>query len=78
MKAMGFKDLIAACEEAGFSESITREMLWNEAYRLGRSRWHWGPMWWVDFKCEWRMRLAKLFRRGEPISSDTTTTTSKK
>jgi len=43
---MDFKETLAKCEEFGFNEQITREMLWNSAYQLGRSRWYWGPAKW--------------------------------
>ncbi len=36
---------IKQCEEFGFNEQITREILWNTAYGIGRSRWYWGPRW---------------------------------
>jgi len=38
---MDFKETLAKCEEFGFNEQITREMLWNSAY----SRWYWGAKW---------------------------------
>lgn len=56
---MGLRELQEKCREAGFNEQITQEMLWNEAYRLGRSRWYWGPMWWVSFKCWVKSKLRK-------------------
>jgi len=40
---MNYKETLKACQDYGFNEDITRETLWNEAYSLGRSRWHWGP-----------------------------------
>jgi len=42
------KETVEACKRFNFNEQITREMLWNEAYRLGRSRWYWGPSWMVS------------------------------
>ena len=51
-KPMNFQETLAKCKEFGFNEDITREVLWNEAYWLGRSRWHWGPHWWVNV-CGW-------------------------
>jgi hypothetical protein len=53
------KETLAACEEYGFCKEITYETLWNEGYGLGRRRWYWGPMWFVDLKC-W---LKTRFRR---------------
>ncbi len=47
---MNLKITIKKCQEFGFNEDITREMLWNEAYRLGRQRWYWGPSWFVSFQ----------------------------
>jgi hypothetical protein len=44
-----FEKIYQKCKEAGFDEYLTAEMCWNEAYRLGRSRWYWGPIWWVKF-----------------------------
>lgn len=58
-----FEKTIKLCEEHGFNERITREILWNTAYQLGRSRWHWGPMWWVDWKCEMKSRINSLWRK---------------
>lgn len=43
-----FKECRDCCKQFGFNEDITAETLWNEGYRLGRSRWHWGPWWWVN------------------------------
>jgi hypothetical protein len=45
---MNLKECVSKCEQFGFSEEITRETLWNEAYRLGRRRWYWGPSWLVS------------------------------
>ena len=47
---MNFRETLAKCREFEFSEELTREFLWNEAYRLGRERWYWGPRWWVNFQ----------------------------
>lgn len=46
---MNYKECLDKCKDFGFGEHITREVLWNEAYRLGRSRWYWGPCWMVNF-----------------------------
>ena len=54
---MNLKETQDKCKEFGFNEQITQEMLWNEAYRLGRSRWYWGPMWFVDFQCWLKSKL---------------------
>jgi hypothetical protein len=62
---MNLKKMIKACEDFGFNEEITREMLWNEAYRIGRSRWWWGPMWMSSVKGWFRTQMDKLFRRGK-------------
>lgn len=43
------KETLENCRKFNFNEEITREVLWNTAYDLGRSRWHWGPRWWVSF-----------------------------
>lgn len=40
---MNYQETLAKCQEFGFNEDITRKQLWNTAYRLGRSRWYWGP-----------------------------------
>ena len=42
------KETLAKCKEFDFNEEITREVLWNTAYDLGRRRWYWGPKWFVD------------------------------
>ena len=57
VSCMNLEDTLAKCKEFGFNEDITRETLWNTAYLLGRSRWFWGPMWWVDLKCWFRSKL---------------------
>ena len=48
MKEPTLKSTISLCEDFGFGEEITRETIWNEAYRLGRRRWYWGPWWFVN------------------------------
>ena len=60
---MNFEETIKLCKEYNFNEQITQEILWNTAYLLGRSRWYWGPMWWVDFTCKWKSNISNLFRR---------------
>jgi hypothetical protein len=62
---MNFKEVLAKCQEFGFNEEITREMLWNEAYRLGRSRWYWGPAWMVSLQGWLNTKLSRL-RKNEP------------
>lgn len=57
---MNLEETIKKCEEFGFNEQMTREILWNTAYHLGRSRWHWGPRWWVDFVGWWNTQISKL------------------
>ncbi len=42
------KETLEKCKEYNFNEEITHETLWNTAYRLGRSRWYWGPRWFVS------------------------------
>ena len=57
---MTLKETQAKCKEFGFNEEITQECLWNEAYRLGRSRWYWGPSWFVSFIGWFNTQRAKL------------------
>lgn len=47
---MNYKETLEACKKHEFNEEITREMLWNTAYDLGRSRWYWGPRWFVSLQ----------------------------
>jgi hypothetical protein len=61
MKDPTLQSTLRACEEFGFNESITREILWNTAYKLGRDRWHWGPRWWVS-TCGWINTRTRLLR----------------
>lgn len=46
---MNYKECLQRCKELDFNYEITKEILWNEAYRLGRARWYWGPSWFVSF-----------------------------
>jgi len=66
MKEPTLQSTIKLCEDFGFGEEITRETIWNEAYRLGRSRWHWGPWWFVNV-IGWvntqKSKLKKICRR---------------
>lgn len=55
-----FASTIKSCREFGFCEEITRETLWNTAYRLGRSRWHWGPSWMVTLTGWFNTRLDRM------------------
>lgn len=63
MMSSEFDQTIHACKEAGLNENITREMIWNTAYQLGRSRWHWGPAWFVSFVGRWNTWKHRLFLR---------------
>lgn len=47
MQTPSLESTIQQCKEFGFNEQITNETLWNTAYLLGRSRWYWGPRWFV-------------------------------
>lgn len=58
---MNFKETLEKCQEFGFNEEITREMLWNEAYRVGRSRWYWGPSWFVRLIGWFNTQKARVF-----------------
>jgi hypothetical protein len=60
---MTLKETLAKCKEFEFSEQITREMLWNEAYQLGRRRWYWGPMWWTDFECWLKSKVLRAWHK---------------
>ncbi len=51
---------IKQCNEFQFCEEIIRETLWNTAYRLGRSRWHWGPRWMVTLTGWFNTRLNQM------------------
>lgn len=56
------QETLKLCRDYGFNEEITREILWNTAYDLGRSRWHWGPRWFVSFTGWWNTQKAKIWR----------------
>lgn len=60
MMGPDFEKTLEACKRFGFSEQITREMLWNEGYALGRKRWYWGPAWWVSVMGWVNTQLSKL------------------
>lgn len=57
---MNLKETLAKCEEFGFNDQITKETLWNTAYSLGRSRWYWGPSWFVSLTGWFNTQRAKL------------------
>lgn len=57
---MNYKETLDKCKEFGFNEEITREVLWNEAYRLGRKRWYWGPSWFVTLTGWFNTQLEKI------------------
>lgn len=57
---MTYKETLAKCRELGLDAESTRLMLWNEGYNLGRSRWYWGPSWWINLKERLRARTAKV------------------
>ena len=54
------KECLDTCKDFNFNEDITREMLWNTAYDLGRSRWHWGPRWMVSLQGWINTQISKL------------------
>ena len=54
------KETLAKCKEFNFNEDITREILWNTAYNLGRSRWYWGPRWFVSLTGWFNTQRSKL------------------
>lgn len=49
---MNLKQTRSLCKEFGFNQEITIQYVWNTAYQLGRSRWYWGPAWFVSL-CGW-------------------------
>lgn len=57
---MNLEETLEACKRHDFNEEITRETLWNTAYDLGRSRWYWGPRWFVSFQGWINTQLSKL------------------
>lgn len=57
---MNLQETINKCKEFGFNEQTTREMLWNEAYSLGRKRWYWGPSWFVTLTSRINTILYKI------------------
>lgn len=56
------KETLARCQTFGFNEEITREILWNTAYQLGRSRWYWGPAWFVSLTGWFNTQRSRLFK----------------
>lgn len=63
---MNFKETLKACQDFGFNEEITRETLWNEAYRLGRKRWYWGPHWFVSLQGWLNTKRSRIFLSKNP------------
>lgn len=58
------KECLKACQDFEFNEEIIRETLWNEAYRLGRARWYWGPSWFVSLTGWFNTQKQKLAKGG--------------
>jgi hypothetical protein len=44
---MNLKEIVDRGHEFGLSEETIRQTLWDEGYRIGRSRWYLGPRWFV-------------------------------
>lgn len=64
-----FKTTYELCKELNFRDDLTAEMCWNEAYRLGRARWHWGPGWLVTLTGRLNTLIARaknFFHGGSP------------
>ncbi len=57
---MNYKETLDKCKKFNFNEEITREILWNTAYQLGRRRWYWGPYWFVSFIGWCNTQISKL------------------
>ena len=64
-----FSEVYKKCEEFGFNKEITAEMCWNEGYRLGRKRWHWGPSWMVTFQGWVNTQLSKLRKLAKGLDN---------
>lgn len=60
-----FEETLKACKKYDFNEQITQETLWNEGYRLGRSRWYWGPRWFISLTGWFNTQLDKVRSFGD-------------
>lgn len=57
---MNYEETLSKCREFKFDEETTRLTLWNEAYWLGRTRWHWGPSWAVSLRGWLNTQLGRI------------------
>jgi hypothetical protein len=60
---MNYREVTERCKEFRLSEDMTHQLLWDEGYRLGRSRWHWGPCWWVNCRVRFSYMIKNRKRR---------------
>jgi hypothetical protein len=61
-----FQHTLQEAQNLGWSEDLIREALWNTAYRLGRKRWYWGPMWMSSLQGWINSRIANLRHAAQP------------